>query len=75
MGRELLPFIVTLPPVLGLLFYQTLLVTCIWLLVRLYSLKLQLGNSARRKALLAELGYSVGDAERKRIIGFFHPYW
>jgi len=65
---HLLPLIVTLPPVLGLPFV-------IWLLVRLYSLRLQSGNSARREVLLAELGHSGGEADRKRIVGFFHPYW
>jgi hypothetical protein len=64
-----------MPFVGPLLLYQPFIVAGIWLFVRLYSLKLKSGNSARRKALLAELGYSGIESERKGIVGFFHPYW
>lgn len=35
--------------------------------------KLRASNASRRAAILRSLGAS--DVHKKRIVGFFHPYW
>ncbi|KAF8955260.1 mannosyltransferase [Flammula alnicola] len=49
-----------------------LFVPTLWISLRVYSWLLRSSNLGRRTALLTELGYSDGD--KKRIVGFFHPY-
>ncbi|KAF8158434.1 mannosyltransferase [Crassisporium funariophilum] len=43
-----------------------------WAVLHFYSRRLRAANRTRRAALLADLGYSDGD--KKRVVGFFHPY-
>ena len=45
----------------------------IWALLQLYGFHLRSANRAHRATLLSDLGYMNQD--RKRIVGFFHPYW
>ncbi|KIM43076.1 glycosyltransferase family 4 protein, partial [Hebeloma cylindrosporum] len=44
----------------------------LWALLQLYGLYLRSVNQAHRATLLYDLGYNQHD--RKRIVGFFHPY-
>ena len=64
-------------PAFGLLWpillQSLLLLPFFWISLRAYSWHMRSSNYARRSAMLAELGYPSKD--RKRVIGFFHPYW
>jgi len=62
-------------PSLFLLVFLVIFPFKIWIVIWVYSSKFRAGNIARRKKLLAELGYSGNAAKGKRIVGFFHPYW
>ncbi|KJA23300.1 glycosyltransferase family 4 protein [Hypholoma sublateritium FD-334 SS-4] len=63
-------------PAFGLLWpiilQSLLLLPFFWIFLRVYSWHLRSSNYGRRSVMLAELGYSSKD--RKRVIGFFHPY-
>jgi len=68
-------FIVTVSLVLfACAILQPLLyISAIWILLQLYGSRLRSANRAHRAALLSELGY--GNQDKKRLLGFFHPYW
>ncbi|KAH9480376.1 GDP-Man:Man(3)GlcNAc(2)-PP-Dol alpha-1,2-mannosyltransferase [Psilocybe cubensis] len=56
-----------------LLLSSLFLAAFIWICLRtVYRRSLQSANHQRRKSLLNTLGYT--DAEKKRVVGFFHPY-
>jgi len=50
-----------------------LYIFALWALLKLYGSYLRSSNRAHRATLLSDLGYRNHD--RKRIVGFFHPYW
>jgi hypothetical protein len=44
-------------------------------LLRKYALKWRKSQQRERTSLFNRLGIGLDDIHKKRIVGFFHPYW
>lgn len=45
----------------------------LWLLLQVYGWRLRSANEAKRAEILENLGHNR--EQKKRLVGFFHPYW
>lgn len=76
--RHYLPLATTFLSSMGLQYFTFIALACtflpvIWL--RKYSRRLVTSQRRRRAALLDQLGISLDNLHKTKLVGFFHPYW